>query len=115
MVEQLPFKQLVPSSSLGRLIMLKSSLMFYLYILYNSSIDKYYIGQTSNLNKRIIDHNSTGHKVKYTKKQSGKWSLVYKEEFETRSEAITREKFLKGKKSRSYIKEVINAKSSPDL
>jgi putative endonuclease len=82
--------------------------MYYFYILYNSTIDKFYIGQTSNLELRLNDHNKTTHKVKFTAKSKGMWSVVYKEPFKTRSEAMKREKYVKSWKSRKKIKELIN-------
>ncbi|MDP2631682.1 MAG: GIY-YIG nuclease family protein [Candidatus Uhrbacteria bacterium] len=58
--------------------------MFTTYILYSKHSDRYYIGCTSNINDRIKEHNSG--KSRSTK-PFRPWILVYKEEFETRSEA----------------------------
>ena len=60
---------------------------FYLYILYDKNRDKYYIGQTANLEDRIKRH--INRRNKYTK--SGNWQLVYKEVYTTRSKAVLRE------------------------
>ncbi|MFS8131242.1 MAG: GIY-YIG nuclease family protein [Candidatus Dojkabacteria bacterium] len=85
--------------------------MFFVYILYNSTIDKFYIGYTSNLESRIQDHNSQGHKSKYTRKQIGEWEIVYKEEFSDKTTALRRENEIKSKKSKIYIQRLIE--SSP--
>lgn len=81
--------------------------MFYLYIAYNSVIDRYYVGSSSNLESRLKDHNKKGHKAKYTRKQKGEWDLIYSEKFETRSEAMKREKQIKSWKNRKLILELI--------
>ena len=80
--------------------------MFYLYILYSPSRDKYYIGYTSDVQERVIEHNSGA--TNYTR--SGKpWNLVYKEEFDLKLDAIKRELEIKRKKSRKYIEYLINS------
>ncbi len=64
--------------------------MFYVYILFNKSSDRYYIGQTNNLDSRILRHNQ-GY-VKSTK--HGKpWELVYFETHESRKESMNREAY----------------------
>ena len=37
--------------------------MYYIYILYSKTIDKYYIGSTSNVENRLAFHNSARNKV----------------------------------------------------
>ena len=75
--------------------------MFFTYILYTSKFDRIYIGQTSNIRNRIDQHNSG--KVKSTKAYTP-WNLVHYEKFETRSQAMIREKELKSHKGRDYIR-----------
>ncbi|MBU0711759.1 GIY-YIG nuclease family protein [bacterium] len=48
------------------------------YILYSPSKDRYYIGQTADINRRLHEHNS-GH-TKSTK-SSIPWQIVYKKPF----------------------------------
>ncbi len=67
--------------------------MYYLYILRNIH-NRLYIGQTADLQKRLKDH-KTSHAAKFIK-DYGKFELVYTEEFETRVQAMRREKQLKG-------------------
>jgi len=78
---------------------------FHVYILKSLSSGKLYTGQTSDLSKRLHSHNYG--LSPYTKGR-GPWQLLYSEEFETRSMAIKREKFLKSGKGREFIKEVLN-------
>ena len=51
-----------------------------------------YIGYTNNLKKRIMLHNS-GKGAKFTRGR--KWKLIYKEKFNSKSKAISREYYIK--------------------
>jgi len=62
-----------------------------------------YIGYTNNLSKRIKLHNN-GKGAKFTRGR--KWSLIYKEKFKTKKEAISREYYIK--KNRSLRKKIID-------
>lgn len=66
--------------------------MHYVYILYCASHDKYYKGFTSNLERRLWEHNQG--LSRYTS-QYGPWTLVYSEKFEDKTSALKREKALK--------------------
>ena len=66
--------------------------MYFLYILRNIH-DRLYIGQTNNLKQRLNDHN-TNHGAKFIRDYGDFW-LVYTEEFQTRFDAMKREKQLK--------------------
>jgi putative endonuclease len=87
---------------------------FFVYAIYNNFSKKIYIGQTNNLEKRILEHNEKfgDH---YTTKFQGNWILIYKEEFRTRSEALIREKQLKSYRGREFIKNLIKIKNSAPL
>ncbi len=78
--------------------------MFYIYILYSEKYNKYYIGQTDNLEFRIQRHNAG--LVKSTKPFIP-WELKYYEKYETRSEAMAREKFLKKQRNKEFYKRLI--------
>ncbi len=79
---------------------------YFVYILYSQSHDKYYIGQTQNHNNRLFRHNSGV--VKSTKPYRP-WVLLYTEKYNTRLEAVHREKYLKSLKSKIKIKELVDA------
>ena len=51
-----------------------------------------YVGYTNNLKKRIILHNS-GKGAKFTRGR--KWVLIYKEKYNSKKEAISREYYIK--------------------
>ena len=76
------------------------------YILYSLSVDRYYVGQSANLENQLKRHNQG--KSKHTK--SGiPWTLKYKESFVNRSEAMTREKEIKGSESRVQLVSTIHS------
>ncbi len=74
--------------------------MYFFYILYSTSIDKYYVGHTLDLPERLRKHN-TNHKG-FTGKTSD-WKIFYSEQFATKSEAFAREREVKAWKSRKRI------------
>lgn len=75
----------------------------YVYALYNEDVNKIYIGQTSNLERRIVEHNEK-RGSHFTAHYRGEWVLIYKESVATRSEALKREKQLKSGNGRAFIK-----------
>lgn len=83
--------------------------MFYLYILYSRNRDKYYVGSTSDLEKRLAKHN-TNHKG-FTGK-IGDWVIVYFETFVAKEQALAREKQIKSWKSRIAIEKLISSAGS---
>ena len=75
---------------------------YYVYMLKSKGIKPVtYIGYTNNLTKRINLHNS-GKGAKFTRGR--KWILIYKEKFESKNEAISREYYIK--KNRSLRKKI---------
>ena len=78
--------------------------MFFVYILYSKKLDRYYVGYTADLSKRLQEHNS-GIST-YTSKASD-WELKYQELFSSREEAHKRELAIKKKKSATYIEWLI--------
>ena len=75
--------------------------MYYTYVLENEN-GGLYIGQTSNLDARLGRHNSG--RSTYTRNR-GEWRLLFKKEFEIRSDAVRFEKYLKSLKNQRYIRE----------
>ncbi len=67
--------------------------MYFVYILYSNDFKKSYTGYTNNLKRRIHEHNETetsGFTLRYRP-----WTLIRIEEFNSKAEAMAREKFLK--------------------
>jgi len=78
--------------------------MFTVYIIYSDSHSVKYTGYTSDLERRLKEHNN-GSLGKFTKNK-GPWRLIFSEEFESISEARKREKYLKTGAGRDYIKKL---------
>jgi len=74
---------------------------YYVYVIYSEKADKFYVGQTRNLEQRINKHNFG--RGRYTSNK-GDWSLKYFEEAESRGEAMKKEKFFKTGRGREYWK-----------
>ncbi|OGK63127.1 hypothetical protein A2334_04700 [Candidatus Roizmanbacteria bacterium RIFOXYB2_FULL_38_10] len=69
--------------------------MYYVYILKSGVVNRFYIGVTSNLEKRIKDHNAGWTK---STKPFRPWKIIYKEKFEEKKKAYKREFYLKSPK-----------------
>ncbi len=78
--------------------------MYSVYILYSSKIDKYYVGYTNDIERRLSEHNRQ--KGKFTDRGIP-WVLVYTERCIGKKAAMVRENEIKGRKSRKYIEGLI--------
>ena len=76
---------------------------YYVYMLKTTKGKSYtYVGYTKNLSKRINLHNA-GKGAKFTRGRQ--WRLIFKEKCRTKSEAISREYYIKHNKTlRNKIK-----------
>jgi putative endonuclease len=82
--------------------------MHFVYILYSTQLDRYYVGYTSQtLQERLSRHNII-HKG-FTGKAKD-WQIVYSEDFDSKTLAIKRELEIKSWKSRSRIELLIKQK-----
>ncbi len=79
---------------------------WFVYTIYNNKSNKIYVGQTTNLERRLIEHNKKLGKH-YTAGTEGEWKLIYKEKQNSRKDAIKREKQLKSYKGRQFVKQYI--------
>jgi putative endonuclease len=86
--------------------------MFYTYILYSEKFNRFYIGQTDSLEQRLIEHNSA---LVISTKHYIPWILKYFEQFESRFEAIQRERFLKKQRNRTFYIRLISSQNSKKL
>jgi putative endonuclease len=79
--------------------------MSWLYILTNTESGRFYIGSTTDLTRRISQHRKG---LTRTTRVLGTFELVYKEKFNTITEARLRERKLKSYKSKKYIQWLID-------
>jgi putative endonuclease len=75
--------------------------MYYVYVLKSESKNRFYIGISANLERRLKEHNDG--KTKSTKHYRP-WILVFSEIYENRILARVREKYLKSGSGREFIK-----------
>ena len=80
--------------------------MYYLYILQSEINNRYYIGVSNDVQRRLLEHNSGS--VKSTAPYKP-WIIRKIEEFPTINLAYQRERFIKSKKSRKIIEIIINS------
>ncbi len=76
------------------------------YILFSEKLNKYYVGSTSDIVRRLGEHNRG--KEKFT--STGiPWKLIYKESFEELKQARQRELYIKKMKSRKFIETLVGS------
>jgi len=84
--------------------------MFLVYILFSESKGRFYVGHTADILDRVKRHNDG----RSASTKSGRpWTLVFTEPYESRAEAMKREKQIKGWKSATAIHRLIGER--PDL
>lgn len=79
--------------------------IYYTYILQNSFSQRYYIGSTNDIRRRLSEHNRGQTKSTHRK---GVWHLIYKESYNTSLEAHNRELKIKSYKGGIAFKKIIN-------
>ena len=81
--------------------------MYNVYIIFSKKLNRYYVGHTTDLFKRLNEHNSG---ISNFTSKANDWVLKFTEEFETRETARLKELEIKKKKSRKYIEWIIEIK-----
>ena len=76
---------------------------YYVYILYSASLDVYYKGFSTDVEKRLGYHLNSQHNFT---SQAKDWEIVYVQEFAEKAEALKEEKRLK-KLNRKSIEKLI--------
>ena len=86
--------------------------MYSVYIIESLQDNSFYIGSTEDKDRRLNEHNYG--RTRYTKNKRP-WKIVFFENYETREEAVRRERYLKRQKSKIYIKKLIKSRSFKGL
>jgi len=63
-----------------------------------------YIGQTKDLQRRLTEHNQS--RSRWTKRSS-QWQLIYHEDFNDRTSAVRRERYLKSGAGREWLRKLL--------
>ena len=88
--------------------------MFFVYVLFSEACGKRYVGQTDDLERRLREHNDPLSNVrKFTSRNAGPWRLVWSEMFDSRREAMAREKWLKSGVGREWLDQRSIGRASP--
>lgn len=80
--------------------------MFFVYILYSKTADRYYTGYSIDPDNRLEEHNKGRYKGSYSSVVSD-WELKFTLECESKKQALQIEKHIKLMKSRVYIQNLI--------
>jgi putative endonuclease len=80
--------------------------MFYLYIIYSSSSDIFYVGHSDDPFRRLVEHN-TSYQNTFTSKHRPWQLMAIYQCSENRCQALTVEKFIKKQKNRNLIRKLI--------
>jgi len=76
---------------------------FSVYILFSKSCQKFYTGQTQNLDNRLIEHNTGESK---SLKSCIPWQLIWKTQVETRTEAMNLEMKIKSLGASRFLADI---------
>ena len=80
--------------------------MHFLYILHSKTCNKYYIGETHNIQERIYKHNQHDYANSFSK-ITDDWSIVLSLDCKDRIDALYIENFIKKMKSKVFIEKII--------
>ena len=84
--------------------------MAVVYILYSYKLDKFYIGQTTDFNQRLLQHNDPD--SSYSTKGGQPWEIFLTMHCKSVSHAMKLERHIKNMKSKMFI---LNLKKYPEL
>ena len=85
--------------------------MHYVYILHSQTLNRFYVGQTQNLEQRINFHHNPTNKKAFVAKAND-WELNYNIACNSNNQALAIEKHIKRMKSKKYIQ---NLKKDPEI
>ncbi len=81
--------------------------MFFVYVLKSQKNGRLYTGSTDNVERRLMEHNSgQSHATRHVRP----FDLLHVESFQTRSQAVQRERVLKTGKGRDELEKILRNK-----
>ncbi len=83
--------------------------MFYVYVLRSQTTGRLYTGSTWDLHRRLNEH---AQGLSFSTRRGGPWELVHQEQFPTRGEAMSRERYLKTGKGREELQVLLQKVSA---
>ena len=81
----------------------KSVLMYFVYLLQSEMDGSFYVGYSTDITRRLQEHNEG--ESRYTSKKRP-WKLAYVESFNSKREALIRERFLKSQRNRVFYEKL---------
>jgi putative endonuclease len=88
--------------------------MYYVYILHSEILDKFYVGFTNNLERRLIEHNELP--GPHFTNRFRPWKLIASFDVgNSKSLALSIERHIKRQKSKLYIKKLVEQGNIHDL
>ncbi len=85
--------------------------MFYAYIAKSCKTGKYYVGSCADIENRILGHNAG---TTRSTKSGIPWKVIYSEGFESRSQAMKREKQIKSYHGGAAFKKLLASGEMPE-
>ena len=86
--------------------------MYTVYILQSKKNGRYYIGHTSDLSKRLSEHNNG---LTYSTRNLIPWEVVFQKDFDEKGHAQHIELKIKKMKSRIFIEKLIRGEIADDF
>jgi len=81
--------------------------MHYLYIIFSNSLNKFYVGESHNIEERLFKHNMHSYKGAFSK-IANDWHIVLSKNCNSKKEALFLEAFIKRMKSKKFILKIID-------
>ena len=81
-------------------------MLFLVYILFSEKLNKYYIGTTDDIERRVKEHNSKFYENNYTSRGIP-WQMAFNISCQSSSQAFKIEKHIKAMHSKNYIQNLI--------
>ena len=77
------------------------------YIIFSENSNRYYCGSTSNLGRRVEQHNdSRFDAAKTTSRYKGPWVLIWSEEQDSKTQALKKERWIKKRGIKRFLQDI---------